>query len=414
MKRRERGDEPATAQKRRRRRRWVYVIVAALLFAVGVAGTGAYLYRDLDEQIRTDDVFDQIVAPRPQQRFDAAGNTPLNILVLGTDTRSGDAGRSDTNILLHIAGDKSRAQAVSIPRDLIVDRPACRSRTDPDRMVPEAEQRMWNEAYSVGGTACTVAQFEKMSGIFVNHFIRVEFDSVKDVADALDGVPICMPYTVDDPANGIYLPEGSYDAKGEVAVSYVRARYNIGDGGDLGRLKRQQAFLAAMLSKASSVGTMANPLRFYNFLDAATENLETDPLLGKLENLIGLQNDLDDIGLDNVNFLTMPVAPYAPDPNRLAVGPGASQLWREINDDQPLSPRFLEEGTSAAEGEASTGKERNDENTPQEDGADSAPPATAPSRALSVARLSGWLVTAPGEAVAARDDVDPERYGLCD
>jgi LCP family protein required for cell wall assembly len=419
-----------------RSRRWIVVVGLVVVLLVAGGFTTYYWAKDkLNDQIETYDAFEEIVGNRPYEKQVTleGGERPLNVLVIGTDTREGQdfvksstPGLSDTTILLHVSADRSRGAAVSIPRDLIVDRPQCRDKDDPDVVLPAAQDQMWNAAYALGGVACTVAQFESMTDIYLNHYVVVDFNSVKDVADALDGVPVCMPYEVDDPANQVYLPEGSYDAKGNIAVSYVRARLNVGDGGDLGRLKRQQAFLAAMFKKANSTGTTANPIRLYNFLNAATQSVLTDPDLGTLKNLMGLGETVDRIGLENFAFLTMPVQAYAPDPNRLASAPEARDLWRQILRDEEIDESLLEEATTAAEGEQSSGREKGDDDIPsdegerpaerdsnQDDGRDADQDAATDddeqARSTGLTPLRPVSFTTP----LTSDEVDPERYGLC-
>jgi LCP family protein required for cell wall assembly len=417
-----------------RSRRWVWVVGVVVVLLVAGGFTTYYVAKaKLNDQIETYDAFEEVVGHRPYEKQVTleGGQKPLNVLVIGTDTREGQdfveqetPGLSDTTILLHLSADRTRGAAVSIPRDLIVDRPECRAKDDPDVVLPPAQDQMWNAAFALGGVACIVDQFEEMTDIYLHHYVVVDFNSVKDVADALDGVPVCVPYEVDDPGSQVYLPEGSYDAKGNIAVSYVRARLNIGDGGDLGRLKRQQAFLAAMFKKANSMGTTANPIRLYNFLNAATQSVVTDPDLGTLKNLMGLGEAVDRIGLDNLQFLTMPVQAYAPDPNRLAPAPEAGQLWRQILRDQPIDEALLEEATTASEGEQSSGRQKDDddiptdeEDTPRErdrdrEAADSDDQGDrARSQGLTLLRPVSFTAPLAGARV---DEGDAGRYGLCE
>ena len=125
---------------------------------------------------------------------------------------------------------------------------------------------------------------------------------------------------------------------GEQALDYVRVRHAISDNGDIGRMKRQQTFLASMANKAISVGTLANPVRLYSFLDAATKSLTTDPGLADLKKLASLGGQLKNIGLENIQFLTVPFESYEPDPNRLVWAPEADKLWDRLRMDKPLGP----------------------------------------------------------------------------
>ena len=108
-----------------------------------------------------------------------------------------------------------------------------------------------------------MAQFEEMSDLRVNHVVIVNFNGFEDMVDALGGVPICVPNEVNDPIGKIYLSAGTYTMDGEQALDYVRVRHSIGsqDTGDIGRMRRQQTFMASMVNEAVSAGTLFNPVR---------------------------------------------------------------------------------------------------------------------------------------------------------
>jgi LCP family protein required for cell wall assembly len=238
----------------------------------------------------------------------------------------------------------------------MVSRPPCRSR-DGKGQEPPARLAMWNEAFALGGEACTIAQFEMMSHLRVNHFVIVDFNGFKSMVDALGGVPVCLPKEVNDTVGKIHLPAGSYEVTGDQALDYVRARHAISaSGDDISRIKRQQAFLAAMVHKAVSAKTLFNPGRLIKFLDAATQSLTMDPGLAKLTDLFRLAQELRGIGLDKVQFLTVPIATYTPDPNRIAVGPGTDKLWGELRRDEVLDREFTSGATNASEGKPGSGR----------------------------------------------------------
>ncbi len=237
---------------------------------------------------------------------------------------------------------------MSIPRDLMVPRPECRSR-DGESTVPAAEIAQWNDAYALGGEACTIAQFEMMSDLRVHHFVVVDFNGFKSMVDALGGVPVCVPKEVDDPIGDIYLPAGSYEVTGNQALNYVRVRHEISDNGDIGRMRRQQAFLASMVNKAVSAGTLLNPPRLLRFLNAGTKSLTTDPDLSDLSDLFGLAQEVRGIGLSRVQFFTVPFGSYEPDPNRLALAEEADQLWRELRRDERLDRQFTHGAAKASD-----------------------------------------------------------------
>ena len=379
-------------------------VAASLATVLVVALTaGFFVYRHLEGNITSMDVEDALGTDRPDEVVKAdVEHKPLNILLLGSDTREGQGnniggdtpGLSDTTILLHLSADRDRAYGVSIPRDSMVERPECERKdgqgTDPGGL------RMFNEAYAIGGPACTIKTVEAITNIRINHFVVVDFNGFKNMVDALGGVPVCVPEEVNDNIGHIYLPAGSYEVKGQQALSYVRLRHGLSENGDIGRMKRQQAFLAAMANKAISAGTLLNPVRLYNFLDAATKSLTTDPELASLGKLRGLAGQMKDIGLGKIQFLTVPWETYPPDPNRVQLAPEADQLWKLLRNDEELPPRFGKDVTTAAE---EPGKSSTSSASPS--------PSSAPSASASPSDDARVQAQAAARARAAAEN------GLC-
>jgi LCP family protein required for cell wall assembly len=331
-------------------------ITLSVVLVVVLAG-GFFVYRHLDKNITSLNVTHALGSDRPTEIVNKTAPTkPLNILLLGSDTRQGQGnhiggetpGLSDTTILLHISADRKLAYGVSLPRDAMVERPPC-ERKDGDGINPGGLS-MFNAAYAVGGPACTIKTVEKLTHVRINHFVVIDFNGFKKMVDALDGVEVCVPKEVNDTTGHIFLPAGTYDVKGQRALDYVRVRHSISENGDIGRMKRQQAFLASMANKAVSAGTLVNPVRLYNFLDAATKSLTTDPGLASLNKLAALSKSLKGIGLDNIQFLTVPFKTYEPDPNRLQWAPAARGLWNRIRHDLPVGRQFADDVTTAANG----------------------------------------------------------------
>ncbi|WP_162599972.1 LCP family protein [Nocardioides solisilvae] len=330
------------------------VLLASLVVLGLVTGLGtAFVYRSLNGNITVSDAFDE-VDDRPE---DLGPKGALNILVLGSDTRSGEGnkldeeaggGVSDVTILLHISEDRERAYGVSIPRDSLVTRPDCGE----DNEIPGGEDQMWNAAYALGGEACTVEQFEQNTGIALDDFVVVDFAGFKDMVDAVDGVPVCIPEDINDTEHNIFIKGGKDRVlKGDEALGYVRVRATLGDGSDIGRIKRQQNFVASMVKKVVSKGTLARPDRLYGFLDAATESLTVSPGLRNLTKLGGLGLSLQDVGLDQVQFLTVPWEYDQREEFRGRVAwkeQEAKKLWKKIGKDKPLSRTQREGAISAA------------------------------------------------------------------
>jgi anionic cell wall polymer biosynthesis LytR-Cps2A-Psr (LCP) family protein len=144
-------------------------------------------------------------------------------------------------------------------------------------------------------------------------------------------------------------------------------------------MKRQQVFLATMANKAISAGTLANPVKLYNFLDAATKSLTTDPELANLKELGGLANQLRNIGLDKIQFLTVPWETYEPDPNRLAWAPEAKRLWYRLKHDLELTGKLSKGVTTAADSPSAKPKTPGGSGSPSGSGAGGTSPSPSPS-----------------------------------
>jgi LCP family protein required for cell wall assembly len=354
---------PPEAPKRRGRagkRRTVGRVLLATAVVLALAtGLGVvYLYRHLNGNLDVVDVTDQL-GDRPAKQEVAGPQEPLNVLVMGSDDRDaagnnidnqelGSSDRSDTTILMHLSADRKRAYGISIPRDSLVTRPTCTS--EDGESIPGGTDVMWNEAFALGGPGCTIRQFEKTTGVFVDHYVVVDFAGFESMVDAIDGVPVCIPEDIEDPAHGIDIEKGTREVEGREALNYVRARYTLGDGSDIGRIKRQQAFIAAMANKVMSAGTLARFDRLVGFLNASTQSLQVDPGLENVIKIAKLGVGFQHIGLGNIQFVTVPWK-YDQRPEysgRVTWLPQADQLWDKIAADEPLTKRLSSDAISAA------------------------------------------------------------------
>ncbi len=316
------------------------IVIALSVLAVLLTSVFVIAYKKLEGNINAVAIGDQL-GDRPDEVEVEGPKRPLNVLVMGSDNRDGTniggdtPGLSDTTILLHLSADRSRAYGVSLPRDAMVERPECLTKNG-KKTVPGGLTQ-FNAAYAVGGPGCTIKTVEQITDIRIDHFVVINFAGFKEMVNAINGVTVCVPEEVNDDVGKIYLPEGTYKVNGAQALDYVRVRNAIGaPTGDIGRMKRQQAFIAAMVEKVVSKGTLANPVRLYRFLDAATESLTTDTGFARLKELASLGASLKDIGLDNIQFITVPNEPFPADTNRLQLAPEAAELWRRIRFDRSL------------------------------------------------------------------------------
>ncbi|GHH01900.1 LCP family protein [Streptomyces rubradiris] len=330
---------------RRRRRRLRNSALGAAALLLAAAGVGWAGYARLSANITPDEAAAAELARYERERPTALVRDAQNILLIGSDTRAGEANRaygkgvrgqrSDTTILLHLAADRTSATAVSLPRDLMVDIPSCRQE-DGTRSDPVFA--MFNHAYEVGGSACTIRTVEKLTGIRVDHHMVLDFAGFKEIVDAVDGVEVCLEQPVDDKAAKLRLPAGRVTLNGEQALGYVRARKSLGNGSDTERIKRQQRFLGALVDKVRDDDILLNPVKLYPLLDAATSALTTDPELASLRGLYRLARGLRDIPTEQVRFLTVPRRSYVYDANRdQLVEPEAEKLFGQLRTDQPVA-----------------------------------------------------------------------------
>lgn len=254
-----------------------------------------------------------------------------NFLVIGSDTRAGadakfgnvSGARSDTTILVHISPDRSKATVISIPRDAWVDIPPCADATG--HVVPEHSD-MFNSAFSIGGAKCTIATVQKLTGIAVTHFVEIDFSGFESMVSAIGHVTICSPQDVFDPGSGLRLHVGDNRLDGTQALAYVRARETLGDGSDLGRIKRQQLFLGAVMRQATSGALLSNPARLTRFLDAVTKAITVDSGTS-FSDLHTLAQSMQGLDPRRVVFYTAPIA------NRDYTPPGTTMTGRVLLDD---------------------------------------------------------------------------------
>ena len=343
-------DETVPMERHHRHTVLKVILISQVCLAVVTAAGVVFAYERLNGNIANGEAITHS-AEKPEYEGERG---PLNILVMGSDSREGEGNdlesegatdeRSDTTILIHVSADRKDAYGVSLPRDAVIDRPDCRVKGE---TVPGEEAAMFNTAFTVGGAQCTIQTVEELTGIYIDHFVTVDFNGFKDMVDAVGGVEVCIPKDVDDDEFDIHLDAGTQELTGQDALNYVRERHVLSLTGDIGRMKRQQAFIASMVNKVMSAGTLSRPDQVYSFLDAATDSIAVDEDLDSLGALFDLVTQFKDTGLARIKFVTVPFAEYAPDPNRLVWAPEAKDLWKRIRADERLGEDFSEDSLSA-------------------------------------------------------------------
>jgi LCP family protein required for cell wall assembly len=326
---------------------WTSGILVVLLAAAGT--TGYLVVRHFNDNIAQANIRG-LVGKQPADLHPQAEN----ILVIGSDSRQGlgsayagmTTDQSDTMMLVHIPANRQWAEVMSIPRDSYVNIPSCEMG---DGQLSSPRQFKINEAFALGnlygnhtalGAACTVKTIEQDTSIYIDHFVVVNFTGFENMVAALGGVQECNPVPFSDPSSGIVLPAGYHMLTPVQALAYVRARYGLGDGSDLDRITRQQAFVSSLITRARS--ELLNPLAIYRFLDAATSSLTVDSQLGGIGGLYSLEQSLRGIPSSKIALFTLPNFPRSEvvrsdTANVLWTQPEDSEIFASFRDDTPAS-----------------------------------------------------------------------------
>ncbi|MFG1668573.1 LCP family protein [Streptomyces sp. Y7] len=336
--------------RRRRVLRWSATVLAVVI--LGTAGAGYLYYQHLNGNLKKDDLNIGDAKDRAaESEANAAGQTPLNILLIGSDARDteenqklggaketfGGTPLADVQMLLHVSADRTNMSVVSMPRDTLVDIPKC---TDPDSGdVYDARQRaMTNQSLGRGGPGCTVATWEKLTDIHIDHFMMIDFSGVVSMADAIGGVPVCVDKNIhskdsEGHGSGLKLEKGTTYVKGEQALQWLRTRYGFEDGSDLARAKAQHQYMNSMVRELRKNAKLSNPNKLRKLAEAATNALTVDEGLGTVAKLYDLAGELKKVPTSRITMTTMPNRYVG---SRVEPTEDATKLFRLVREDISL------------------------------------------------------------------------------
>jgi LCP family protein required for cell wall assembly len=256
----------------RRRRNLLRTLAIAVVLVAVLASAGlVYGYRYADRLVAK--------GRRPVANLTpVASGQPMNILLVGSDSRTGltrrqlgriqtvkvPGRRTDTIMILHVSPRRDKAVMVSLPRDL--------------RTTIDGRTSKINAAFALGGPGLLVRTVEQTTGLPINHYAEIDFAGFLDVVDALDGITLCnrSGHRLDDPYANLHMGPGCKDMRGIQALAFVRARHV---DSDFGRIGRQQEFMRAVVAKLESKGSLANLPKLMDVADVATDHIRTDHTL---------------------------------------------------------------------------------------------------------------------------------------
>jgi LCP family protein required for cell wall assembly len=279
------------------------VLTMALLLSGGYA---AYAYNQLSDGVT---IVNAITGDKDKK--DDVDGKAQNILLVGDDHRpdnatpeqlaelstedDGGATNTDTMIVLHINADGSQATMISFPRDSYVD-------------IPDVGKGKLNSAFyygtlngggDTGGAKMLIKTIENLSGLQIDHYVRVSLLGFYQVVKELGPVEVCLNQATNDPFSGVNLPAGKSSLDAKEALSFVRQRHGLPNG-DLDRNIRQQYFLSQEARKVTSAGTLLNPVKMGNILQAVGGSIQTDT------NLIDLASQMRNLRPANIQSATIP------------------------------------------------------------------------------------------------------------
>jgi LCP family protein required for cell wall assembly len=307
---------------------------------------------------------DQVDLSLGREERPAKSSSAVNYLIVGSDAREGltteqmqklrvgtvatAAGkRSDSMMLIHISKSRDAAYVISIPRDTYALIPE--HKNSKGATIPAAPQKI-NAAYNFGGASLLVQTIEEMTNLKIDHYLEINFAGFANMIDALGGIQICTKKALSDSNSHLELPAGTHILDGITALAYVRSRELDGTG-DLGRMKRQQAFFGAVFRKATSIGVLTNPVKLGTFLNSVLGSITTDSQL-QTNDLIDLAKQMRNLAAGNVQTLTVPLSDlnYSDGEITSAVlwDPDLSpELWQMLKDDQAIVSTDTSTATTA-------------------------------------------------------------------
>lgn len=220
-----------------------------------------------------------------EQKGLLVANDKATVMIMGVDERADDVGRSDTLMIATLDPEKNQAALLSVPRDTRVK-------------IDGYGFDKINAAYAYGGRQLTQKTIESLLNTQIDHYIKININGFTKIIDALGGVDIDVEkrmYYEDpwDDNGGLYidLQPGMQHMDGKTAITYVRYR---DEEGDIGRIKRQQNFMKAVMDKLVSPTIIP---KLPSIVSAVSDSIETDMSVSEILSFLGTLQDAKDNGL---------------------------------------------------------------------------------------------------------------------
>lgn len=320
------------------------VAVVAVVSVLGIGGVAAAnLVSDVKPSVHL--VGEEKLGPIPDI---GALDGGVNILLAASDTRTGQgdawgtiddssgAGLNDVTMLVHLSQDHTHAVVVSFPRDLILKIPQCPDGKGGWNSAMSAQPL--NTTLSDGGVACTVLTIEQLTGLQIPFAGVVDFEGVVAMSNAVGGVPVCITGGgIHDEHTSLDLPDGTSVLQGMQAAEFLRTRYGVGDGSDLGRISNTQVFLSSLVRTVMTKTTLSNPVKVWGLVKAAQQHIQWSDSLKNVTTLYQIAMAAKDLKYQNIVFVQYPVGSDSNDPGKVVADhESADTLMQAIKNDQPV------------------------------------------------------------------------------
>ncbi|MEH0555839.1 LCP family protein [Streptomyces sp. B21-101] len=343
--RRRQGRDSDRPRRRRRVLRWSAIVLAVVIS--GTAGAGYLYYQHLNGNIQKGE---RSSGDSKAKKTEAnpAGETPLNILLIGSDSRNSDENVAlggsrdnrgnpplgDVQMLIHLSADRKSAAVVSIPRDTRVDIPRCKD-AETGKTYPKINTII-NESLARGGAGCTLATWQNLTGVYIDHWMTIDFSGVVRMADAIGGVEVCVKQNVwDRGGSGLKMKAGTKNVEGKQALQWLRTRHAWGS--DLLRARAQHMYLNSMIRTLQHQNVFTDTGRLMDLAEAATKSLKVSEEIGTVKKLYDLGMQLKTVPANRITMTTMPNIEDPQDRNHVVpAGADADKVWAMLRDDVPF------------------------------------------------------------------------------
>lgn len=288
-----------TRIERKKKRKPRIVRILFLTFFVLILGGSFFIYNIYSDMAgavnKMHNPINREISDKREEKVEYGRKDPISLLIVGVDERDGDAGRTDSMLVVTVNPDTKSTKIMSIPRDTKVEI------IDPDNGDVYRLDKI-NHAYAFGGIKMSISTVENFLNIPIDYYAEISMEGFKDIVDAVGGINVNNQFAFE--LDGVYLEAGEQHLNGEEALQYARMRKEDPQG-DFGRQERQREVISKVIEKGATFKTLTN---YGDVLEALEENIKTnltlDEIIGIQFNYKSVVESIDKIAIDGTGKLT--------------------------------------------------------------------------------------------------------------